>query len=508
MNLLRELIWTVATGSSYEILDLKKVLSSGDGEELRVFFEDLDEDTSCAFWSGLVPYVIQEWARIFPGIPVALEDAKGFSSERAPELELDSLSVTPELMPGLVELGQPLRDYQVSVIRKALYAGRGIAALATGSGKTRIGAGFLYYLREVAGLTNQCLFLVDGLHLLDQAYDDLKECGIEGVGRIGGGRFQPGKAYVVATVDSLWDGISRNDPSIYKLMDNAGAVVFDEVAHLRARTWVAVGQRLKAKYRLGLDAAPYDPTGKDEAISPDFFPLVGLTGPILAKIPAAYLWRRGYLAEPFVTMLKVGGGEGLSPQVKNWNAVYERGILENLALNEQLVQLARWLYSKSLHVMMLTQRREHSLRLCKMLADCEVPAVNMVGGKQCRFYDSRGQMQQETWDIKQYSKWVKGQDASVTVATQVFDQGVDIPGMNALIPCGGIKKYRPIIQRMGRVMRPKPGTKYCFVFDVWHTNHFFLTAQSKKRVAVYESEQIKVHWDLQDVVKEIERMGV
>ncbi len=127
----------------------------------------------------------------------------------------------------------------------------------------------------------------------------------------------------------------------------------------------------------------------------------------------------------------------------------------------------------------------------------------MIGDEKCRFLDADHKLREETWNIEQYRKYIEGRGASVTVATQVFDQGVNIPTMHAMIPAGGIKKYRPIIQRMGRVMRPKEGDKYCYIFDFWHTNHPWLRAQSKHRAAIYKREKIPIHWGISDIAQHL-----
>jgi superfamily II DNA or RNA helicase len=69
----------------------------------------------------------------------------------------------------------------------------------------------------------------------------------------------------------------------------------------------------------------------------------------------------------------------------------------------------------------------------------------------------------------------------------VFDIGVDIPSLDALIMAGGGKSTVRVLQRIGRVIRPFPGKTDAMVMD-FLDNARYLDKHSATRLAVYQAE--------------------
>ena len=82
----------------------------------------------------------------------------------------------------------------------------------------------------------------------------------------------------------------------------------------------------------------------------------------------------------------------------------------------------------------------------------------------------------------------------VLIASKIFDQGVDIPELDALILAGSGKSSARALQRIGRVIRGYPGKKWANVIEFWD-NAKYLESHSSARLKIYKSEpafQIKI----------------
>ena len=60
-------------------------------------------------------------------------------------------------------------------------------------------------------------------------------------------------------------------------------------------------------------------------------------------------------------------------------------------------------------------------------------------------------------------------DSPIThlIASKIFDQGVDIPNLDALVLAGSGKSSGRALQRIGRVIRNAPGKKKAIVVEEW-----------------------------------------
>jgi superfamily II DNA or RNA helicase len=73
------------------------------------------------------------------------------------------------------------------------------------------------------------------------------------------------------------------------------------------------------------------------------------------------------------------------------------------------------------------------------------------------------------------------------VASKIFDQGVDIPELDALILAGSGKSSGRALQRIGRVIRLSKGKEKAVVVDFFD-NCKYLKDHSESRIKIYESE--------------------
>ena len=82
---------------------------------------------------------------------------------------------------------------------------------------------------------------------------------------------------------------------------------------------------------------------------------------------------------------------------------------------------------------------------------------------------------------------MKSGEIDVLIASKIFDQGVDIPQLDALILAGSGKSSGRALQRIGRVIRKNEGKVRAIVVD-FYDNAKYLRDHSEVRKKVYETE--------------------
>jgi superfamily II DNA or RNA helicase len=76
----------------------------------------------------------------------------------------------------------------------------------------------------------------------------------------------------------------------------------------------------------------------------------------------------------------------------------------------------------------------------------------------------------------------------VLIATTIFDEGVDVSGINCLFLAGGGKSMRQLLQRIGRGLRKKADGSGIEVYDVLDYHNEHLARHTLERYKVYKSE--------------------
>jgi superfamily II DNA or RNA helicase len=75
----------------------------------------------------------------------------------------------------------------------------------------------------------------------------------------------------------------------------------------------------------------------------------------------------------------------------------------------------------------------------------------------------------------------------LVLASSVFDQGIDLPALDALVLAGGGKSTAKALQRIGRVIRAAPGKTDALVLETWDQSHF-VKKHSSARYEAYRLE--------------------
>jgi len=473
MKLSKGIVWSeIVDSSDDELDDLRRVLTfESDDHNIKSLFDETEQ----RFYTGLIPFL----------------EGTGFVFEYTTSSEV---STTVSAMESLIDedalAGVKLRDYQIRATRKALHYGRGVLQVCTGGGKTAMAASIIHHFRTY-GIVTSVVAITPSVFLMQQMADNFERYGLGNVIRVGGNFKFPkrynGDEIAVFVVDSAHNAIS--DPKYNnagEFIRVAGMLLLEEAHHARSTTWTAVAEECQAPVRLALTATAYESPGR---WSHSDLALLGLTGSIIFELRSKELRRRGYLADPVVTMIRTKSGH---IPAWSWHNVYNKGIVANKVRNSIIKSLAVSLYEGINKIMIFVGHKKHGHTLARDLALLNCNCIFIHGGSAIHKYNVRGEHDITRWSVSQIAEFVNDNDNCIIVNTSTLDEGIDIPSVNVLIMAAGTKKYRRIIQRCGRGMRPKHPQNKVFIFDFYDDNHVFLSKHSEYRLWTYNEEEFEI----------------
>ena len=382
-------------------------------------------------------------------IPVTWENKRVQPIIQASDYEMNSV---PEL-----------RDYQQEALEKCLTSGRGIIHHATGAGKTVVMAALLNNLNLKA------LIIVPTLNLLIQTADEFKKfLGEENVGMIGEGDFDP-KQFTVATVQSLWSKIKKDDNDLKKVFKEFQFLALDEAHHINIagkddikNTYFKIAQLLDCYYKFGFTATPGDEGTLEREL------LEAATGRVLHQVSSSELIKRGLLTRPIIQMYKITPSQRFS----DWQVAYKQNILRNIRRNNLICKLAEEYAAKGKSVLItVTRVEEHG----GVLNDMIESAVFMSGSTPS---EERKEMLEDF-----------GSKRKKILISTVVNEGVNIPSMDVIIMAGGGKSNKQTVQRVGRALRTAQGKQVARIVDFYDADNGILQRHSRARLRTYKKEE-------------------
>lgn len=388
--------------------------------------------TSAAYFpTGLLPFVARRLKELGHTFRFAME---------CEYIQPDPIS--PDMLRGIT-----LRDYQLDAITMLLDKKRGIARMATNSGKTEVMAGIIKALR-----VPQTLVIVASKELLDQTSKRLQyRLGVK-VGRIGDGAWDR-KQVTVAMIQTLHSRLSNE-------LANS-LVLIDECHHASSDTMMDVLSRVRGSYRYGFSGTPL----KKDLLSD--LKLMSVTGRILVDISNKYLIQHEYSALPKITIHIV---ENNDEEMWKWKyqPAYSELIVHNTERNRIIADAAR---AANGIVLILVNTIEHGKLLQAML-----PESIFVHGSD------------DSSIRREILEKMRIDSRGVFIASPIFDEGVDVPNIDSVILAGGGKSSVKLLQRIGRGMRKKEGTNVLYIHDFIDDTNKYLLRHSDARISTYVEE--------------------
>jgi len=325
---------------------------------------------------------------------------------------------------------------------------------------------------------------VIGIELLHQMKQTIESAyGIE-CGVVGGGECDISKQVTIMTIWSAASAFNKkvkitdndttldskkhtnalNKAMVRKRVQEAQLFIFDECQYAASETLQFLHRAsVSAKHRFLFSGTPWRDTGDDILIE-------AVSGPKIVDVSATFLIKNGYLVRPKIYFLDVPVMRGVG---KNYHDVYKNYIVENDDRNDLILKSARKLVKEGKKVLILVVRVGHGNVLMDKLSD-EFRVKFLDGAKSSKNrMDSIREMKDGKLDI--------------LIASKIFDQGVDIPELDALILAGSGKSSGRALQRIGRVIRRSKGKAEAIVVEFFD-NCKYLRDHSDARIKVYKSE--------------------
>lgn len=478
-----------AVGDFDEMRTLRQILTvknprhwAGEGKTNQKepeYVEFLEEESDC-FLRGLLPWVHEEL--VGKGIiPEYIVDSDDFDPRPFVRCPVD-------ILPGLTP-----RDYQLHAAEMAFNHRRGIVQAATGAGKTVVIALVNAMVERFEG--GNTLTMVNKKHLLYQSVEKFRQYGLKDVGIIGDGVYEPGM-HTVAMVQSLNRSMRQGDTTFKRVY----AVNWDETHHAGANSWMTVAYNVASKLSIGYSGTPFR-TGYVNNVDPADMQMQGITGSVLVRITASELIERGLLAKPFIYMVPVDPAhcrESRSKEqrkkareAKSWAQVEDAWISNNPHRNDLITRLAVNLVGYNQPPLVLVRKIAHGKELLRLFVAAGLKPIFLSGGPKRHLFDPtceddvRSEASDDAdADVQQY---LSG-EYNVLIGSTVFDEGVDLPAVSAVINCAGGKAFVSNLQRVGRGLRPKAGDNRAFIFDFIDHGHDWVERHSYERIQDYHTE--------------------
>ncbi len=371
----------------------------------------------------------------------------------------DAQPRTPDNAHGIQLPSPELRWYQQEALDRWRAMGcRGVIALPTGAGKTRVA------IAAIAALGVPALVLVPTRVLLDQWTRALEQAWPEDVGRpigmLGDGEHRV-ESITVSTYASAVAWAPR-------IGDRFGLAIVDEAHHVGAWCPGEVLEMLTASARMGLTATPPPPNGELErrigrvvyALGVDTLAGDALAAYDVVGIPIAlsrgererYRRQRGLFAHIYAKHARRSGepfgwrtfvaAASRSPEVRDalaawrdYRAVVAYPIGKREALRELLARHA------GARTLVFTPDNATAYQIAREFL--VVPITHEI------------KRAERAAALARFAIC----EISVLVSSQVLDEGVDVPDADVAIIVGGTASARRYVQRIGRVLRPREGKR-------------------------------------------------
>lgn len=386
---------------------------------------------------------------------------------------IDTSTVHADMLHGVSMSG--IYSYQLEAVRTALIAQSGVLFMATNAGKSEIATAMIKVLDK-----HTVLFVVPKAILLKQTRERIAErLGTipENIGVIGGGRFEP-KDITIAIINSVTPAkraksarAKKRNEVLREYLATIDVVFLDEGHHAKAATWFRLMSALpNAQFRYLMSGTPF--TGDNDLM------VEAATGPVIYEIRNDALIKLGVSAKPVVRVISITKPDLDKEDDQTWDGVYKAGIVNNVYRNKIIARVADEYAAAGKAVLVLIRH----LNQGSAIRQLSKSPVEFVHGK---MPDS---------ERDRLVAWFEScADGRVLIASSIFDEGVDIPLINAIVVADGGQSLRAVLQKIGRsIRRKKTGLNVVDAVDFADSTHKWLAKHSLERMDIYAGESFEI----------------
>lgn len=460
-------------------------MTGGDGYIHRVLDMELSypTDTVAAIDRGIdVPTAWDGWVRFFhqpqkipPWFPTGLLsyairhlEKHGYSYQVIDHRERPD----PDVPETSVEI--PLRDYQVEAVEAAIREGRGVLDMPPRAGKTRT-------MCEIQRrLHHETVWIAPTNQIVTQTQRVLSELFGPGYSAhlVGGEawREKSGVKVWVATAATVgkWPA---------EAFQGRKMVVVDEFHHSAAKTYRNIFRHLDHVYHR------YGMTGTFFRSGQDAMAMHSILSTAVYQITTTDLFRRGYLVPTYTVMIRVPGPHlRMTEKGRVFQTAHgKHGIHEHPVRQQMVAHAAHILWQIGRTTLILVGTKRQGRMLAGILEDLlpATPAGAEFGSVEFVSTDMDRKRQGRAIDSFLSSS---SNEVKVLIGTSLLGEGVDLPGVDALVYARGERAEVSLVQNMFRVCTAIAGKKNAVVVDFVDSHHRKLLDHSRDRYVVYDRE--------------------
>lgn len=397
--------------------------------------------------------------------------------EIATTYEVEDLRKYHTFQPTAGWTGFELRDYQQNVVSLAHTEKHGMFQVATGGGKTLCMARIAYELNIPT------VIYVVSLDLLLQVQEELANSIQVPIGIVGGGLCDIQKI----TVCSVWtagkifskknikseEGVTKDNWSpgekqkklIKEMVLKAQCIMLDEAQFAAAESIkVILTNSAAASYRFGFSASPWRSNGDDILLEAAF-------GRKLCEISASSLIERGVLVPP--TIFFKDAPKFTEKLPKDWMKVKSSYIVNNDKRNRFLIDQVLKLLELGRRPLLLFKEHQHGENLKALLPD------DLKYG----FVSGRSSMDERKQVVDNFIN----NKFDLIIASTVYDQGINLKSLDALVLADPGKSTAKALQRVGRVIRGNEGKTNAIIIDLYD-DFLYVNKHCLSRWKIYNTE--------------------
>lgn len=373
--------------------------------------------------------------------------------------------------------GVKLRDYQVKAVATALASGRGLVTAPPRSGKTLMQAA----LAKTLDLPS--VIFVEKTNLVEQHVKNLRDWGLD-PGIIQGSTREIHKKHCVAMLQIVGQNLSN--PEISGWLSQVQLLQCDEVHHGSAETYYRTLLTCPAPWRFGYSGTPFSIMDKESnKFNEESWRLVGAFGMPIYNVTIDMLRTLGLMVGVDIMQIKRTEPDIREINGTNWHEVYKHGVSECLSRNQMVTTVAKRLVDQGYRPLVLVRMVEHGNTLFDMFRQSGLLPIFAKGGKTLRECTSNDSSWSSGSVTDGYAK-VKAGHGNILIATQVGDEGVDLPSIDSLILAVGGKGDQVTTQRIFRPLTSTQGKSKALVIDFDDQTHGVLKKQAALRRRLYK----------------------
>lgn len=374
------------------------------------------------------------------------------------------------------------RDYQLEAADKAYALGRGVLDMPPRAGKTRT----MVEIHRRFGLTT--LWIAPTNRIVDQTVSVVQRF----LGKNYAVNLETSKdasAAAGARVVVCTAALAANLPeSFYQTRE---LLVVDEWHHGAAKTYTS-GIFPKCDhifFRFGMTGTHFRSGNDDLAMH-------GLLSTVIYKVTTRFLLNRGYLVPAHAVFLPMPAYPKLRGVSGTFNTGHgKHGIHLHQARNQLATHAAFYLSRAQRKVLILVGTKVQGYAIQKMLSAFFPEADHGYEFRPVEFIST------DVWRPKQkrvLESFLDDQEVKVLIGTSLLGEGVDLPGVNALVYARGEKAEVTLRQNWFRVCTAIPGKTNAVIVDFADRHNAKLLKHSHNRLDAYYSEPIFTTSILQD----------